>query len=352
MLGEISQLDASLGRANERLNLANIKLDARPGADQGEPPRARHREGEPDAQPADDRQAARHALHEGRELAARGDPRRAQPDRGAQPHRDRGQGLVARRAGDRGRCCTYKSAVKLHARQLKLQNAQVKHLVAQREAEKQTLQSQIGAAPAAAQLAQRADPADDRRRSRRASSGRRRPCAPPISRRSRGQSQTAQPPSTFGATRRHRKARPWCRRRRTAGAAGVALSYIGTPYVWAGSAPGGFDCSGLVMYAYSKMGVSLPHSSYAHVERRASRCRGTSSQAGRPRLLRRPRPRGHLHRQRPVRPRAAHRRRREGVEPRLRLVRLLRTSAPAASSSRRAAGRRRGSASANSGRPA
>jgi cell wall-associated NlpC family hydrolase len=48
-----------------------------------------------------------------------------------------------------------------------------------------------------------------------------------------------------------------------AGVAGVAMQYIGTPYVWAGSSPGGFDCSGLVMYAYSQVGVSLPHSSYA-----------------------------------------------------------------------------------------
>ena len=30
-----------------------------------------------------------------------------------------------------------------------------------------------------------------------------------------------------------------------------------------GSAPGGFDCSGLVMWAYAQVGVSLPHSSYA-----------------------------------------------------------------------------------------
>jgi cell wall-associated NlpC family hydrolase len=47
------------------------------------------------------------------------------------------------------------------------------------------------------------------------------------------------------------------------GAAGAALSQLGTPYVWAGSAPGGFDCSGLVMWAYAQVGVALPHSSYA-----------------------------------------------------------------------------------------
>jgi cell wall-associated NlpC family hydrolase len=47
------------------------------------------------------------------------------------------------------------------------------------------------------------------------------------------------------------------------GAAGAALSQLGTPYVWAGSAPGGFDCSGLVMWAYAQVGVSLPHSSFA-----------------------------------------------------------------------------------------
>jgi peptidoglycan DL-endopeptidase CwlO len=47
------------------------------------------------------------------------------------------------------------------------------------------------------------------------------------------------------------------------GVVGVALSQLGTPYVWAGSAPGGFDCSGLVMWAYSQVGVALPHSTYA-----------------------------------------------------------------------------------------
>jgi cell wall-associated NlpC family hydrolase len=47
------------------------------------------------------------------------------------------------------------------------------------------------------------------------------------------------------------------------GAVGVAMSFLGTPYVWGGASPGGFDCSGLVMYAYQSQGVSLPHSSYA-----------------------------------------------------------------------------------------
>jgi cell wall-associated NlpC family hydrolase len=47
------------------------------------------------------------------------------------------------------------------------------------------------------------------------------------------------------------------------GVVGVALSQLGTPYVWGGAAPGGFDCSGLVMWAYAQVGVSLPHSSYA-----------------------------------------------------------------------------------------
>lgn len=48
-----------------------------------------------------------------------------------------------------------------------------------------------------------------------------------------------------------------------AGAAAVqaALSRIGDPYVWGGSAPGAFDCSGLVMWSFQQAGVFLPHSS-------------------------------------------------------------------------------------------
>jgi cell wall-associated NlpC family hydrolase len=47
------------------------------------------------------------------------------------------------------------------------------------------------------------------------------------------------------------------------GVVGYAMSMLGTPYVWGGAAPGGFDCSGLVLWAYAQVGVSLPHSSFA-----------------------------------------------------------------------------------------
>ncbi len=46
-------------------------------------------------------------------------------------------------------------------------------------------------------------------------------------------------------------------------AVSAALTQLGKPYIWGASGPGGFDCSGLMLYAWRSAGRSLPHSSRA-----------------------------------------------------------------------------------------
>jgi len=45
------------------------------------------------------------------------------------------------------------------------------------------------------------------------------------------------------------------------GAVAVAKRFLGVPYLWGGTTPSGFDCSGLVQYAYREIGISIPRTS-------------------------------------------------------------------------------------------
>jgi cell wall-associated NlpC family hydrolase len=45
----------------------------------------------------------------------------------------------------------------------------------------------------------------------------------------------------------------------------IALESIGTPYVWGGTSADGFDCSGLIQFAYGQVGILLPRISRAQI---------------------------------------------------------------------------------------
>ncbi len=52
------------------------------------------------------------------------------------------------------------------------------------------------------------------------------------------------------------------------GVVNFAMQFVGTPYVWGGSRPGGFDCSGYIRYVYGQFGLNMPHSATGQYSQR------------------------------------------------------------------------------------
>jgi cell wall-associated NlpC family hydrolase len=260
VLVELDQLDASLSAANERLNLANVKLE--------------HVQDEIE----ENTRALRVAKHNLRSSQAtiaqrlvtlykRGEPSTLEVILGA-----RSLGEVLNRIDTQNRVSTldaqviqqvktFRTAVKRHARELKRDREQARQLVAERAAQKRSFEARIAErqqllSSLNAEI-QRMIAAQQALELQRARAARARYI----------EAQARQPQSigvsTLGATAETPEGAVVVPSSQYGGAVGVALSFIGTPYVWGGASPGGFDCSGLVMYAYARVGVSLPHSSYA-----------------------------------------------------------------------------------------
>jgi cell wall-associated NlpC family hydrolase len=156
----------------------------------------------------------------------------------------------------------FKISVEQHSRQLSVEQTQVHRLVAERTDEHQAIETRLGEERTLlASVNGQVQQLITAEQAREIAAGR----AAAQQQASAAQSQQAQvfAQTPVGASVETPEGAAVVPPSSHGGVVGVALQYLGVPYVWAGASPSGFDCSGLVMYAYAQVGVSLPHSSYA-----------------------------------------------------------------------------------------